>query len=70
VHGEPRLAAGAPLANDVLKCQLEPIDYAEYRATFTSEQKQRMARIFPNGVCDFGRPGVEQGPLRGTYQRY
>jgi hypothetical protein len=29
-----------------------------------------MARIFPDGVCDFTKPGVEQVPLRGTYQRY
>ena len=70
VHSEPRLVAGAPLANDVLKCQLKPINYAEYKVTFTVAQKARMSAIFPSGVCDFSKPGVEQVPLKGTYQRY
>ena len=70
VHGEPRLQAGAPLSNDVLKCQTKPIDYADYRATFTDAQKLLMAQIFPAGVCDFSKPGVEQVALKGTYQRY
>jgi len=26
VHGDPRIAAGAPLAGDILKCALKPID--------------------------------------------
>ncbi len=70
VHSEPRLVAGAPLTNDVLKCQLKPINYAEYKATFTVAQKTRMAAIFSSGVCDFSKPGVEQVPLKGTYRRY
>jgi hypothetical protein len=70
VHGEPRLVAGASLANDVLKCQLKPIDYSEYKVTFSVAQKARMAAIFPSGVCDFSKPGVGQVPLKGTYQRY
>lgn len=70
VHSEPRLVAGAPLTNDVLKCQLKPINYAEYKATFTVAQKARMAAMFPSGVCDFSKPGVEQVPLKGTYRRY
>jgi hypothetical protein len=70
VHGEPRLIAGAPLTNDIVKCQLKPIDYASYQQQFSAGQKQRLAAIFPNGVCDYSRPGVEQVALRGTYQRY
>jgi len=70
VHSEPRLVAGAPLTNDVLKCQLKPIKYDEYKVTFTVEQKARMSAIFPAGVCDFSKPGVGQVPLKGTYQRY
>ena len=53
VHSEPRLVAGAPLTNDVLKCQLKPINYAEYKTTFSVAQKTGMAAIFPSGVCDF-----------------
>lgn len=70
VHSEPRLVAGAPLTNDVLKCQLKPLNYADYKMTFTGSQKQRMAAIFPSGVCDFSKPGVEQVPLKGAYRRY
>ena len=70
VHSEPRLVAGAPLTNDVLKCQLKPVNYADYKTTFTVAQKARMAAIFPAGVCDFSKPGVEQVPLKGTYRRY
>jgi hypothetical protein len=70
VHSEPRLVAGAPLTNDVLKCRLKPINYSDYKVSFTDAQKARMAAIFPGGVCDFSKPGVEQVPLRGTYQKY
>jgi hypothetical protein len=70
VHGEPRLAAGAPLTNDVLKCQLKSIHYGDYKVAFTEAQKARMATVFPSGVCDFTKPGVEQVGLKATYQRY
>jgi hypothetical protein len=70
VHSEPRLVAGAPLTNDVMKCQLKPINYADYRVSFTDSQKVRMTAIFPQGVCNFSKPGVEQMPLKGTYRRY
>ena len=70
VHSEPRLIAGAPLANDVLKCRLKPIDYSDYKASFTDSQKARIAAIFSAGVCDFSKPGLEQVPLKATFRRY
>jgi hypothetical protein len=70
VHSEPRLVAGAPLTNDVLKCDLKPINYADYKVSFTPTQKTRMEAIFPSGVCDYTKPGVEHRKLKGTYQRY
>jgi hypothetical protein len=70
VHSEPRLVAGAPLTNDVLKCQLKPINYGDYKVTFNEVQKTRMKAIFTTGVCDFSKPGGEQVPLKGTYQQY
>ncbi len=63
VHSEPRLVAGAPLANDIMKCQLKPIDDKDYAVEFSSDQKQELAKIFPEGVCDFSKPGVEQVAL-------
>lgn len=70
VHSEPRLVAGAPLTNDVIECQLKQIDFSEYDVTFNPTQSGRLASIFPNGVCDWSEPGVEQTPIKGTYQRY
>ena len=70
IHSEPRLVAGAPLTNDVMKCQLQPIDYSEYKVPFTAAQKTRMNAIFPAGVCDFSKPGLGQVPIKGTYQKY
>ncbi|HTE41084.1 MAG TPA: DUF6351 family protein [Steroidobacteraceae bacterium] len=70
IHGEPRLVAGAPLTNEVVKCQLKRVNYADYKATFSADQKKRMDAVFPGGVCDFSRPGVGQVPFKGTYQKY
>jgi len=69
-HSEPRLVAGAPLTNDIGKCQLKPIHFADYKVNFTDAQKARMKTIFPAGVCDFSKPGAGQAPIKGTYQRY
>ncbi|HTM50318.1 MAG TPA: DUF6351 family protein [Bryobacteraceae bacterium] len=63
----PRMAAGGPASNDVLKCQLKPLDWADYPAGLTEEEKGRLAKIFPAGVCDWSRPGVEQQPLAGAW---
>lgn len=70
VHSEPRLVAGAPLTDDVLKCSVKPVNFSEYKVTFTAAQKDRMKTVFPTGVCDFSKAGVEQVPIKGTYQRY
>ncbi len=70
VHLEPRLIAGAPLTNDVMKCQLKPIDFAEYKVKFSSAQQKRAKKIFPQGVCDWSKPGVGYSLIKGTYQRY
>ena len=70
VHSEPRLVAGAPLTNDVMKCQLKPIDFGDYKVTFTDAQKARARSVFATGVCDFSKPGVAQVPIKGTYQKY
>lgn len=59
-HAGLRLVAGGPLTNDILKCQLKPIDYADYRVEFSPEEKARLEAIFPEGVCDWSKPGVHQ----------
>ncbi len=67
----PRIAAGGPVADDVLKCVLKPIADADYgTAVFSAAEKARRAAIFPDGVCDYSRLGVEQKPLKGTWLTY
>jgi hypothetical protein len=68
-HKNPRIIAGAPIADDGLKCQLKPIDLRDYAVTFSAEEAARLRAIFTGGVCDYRKPGVAQVPLAGTYQR-
>ncbi len=66
----PRMVAGGPSANNVLKCSLKPIDFADYTVPFSPQERERLAGIFPQGVCDWSRPGIEQQKLIGTWLRY
>ncbi|MCB1672245.1 MAG: DUF6351 family protein [Gammaproteobacteria bacterium] len=59
-HAGLRLVAGGPLSNDILKCQLKPIDYGDYTVSFSDQEKARLEAIFPDGVCDWSKPGVHQ----------
>ena len=67
---DARIAAGAPWANDVLKCTLKPVDPTDYAGSLFAEQLRRLQRTFPEGVCDWSRPGVGQVPLAGTWAVY
>jgi hypothetical protein len=64
----PRLVAGEPLENNVIKCQLRPVDPAEYKVPFTAAEVAQLKAIFPQGVCDYTVPGVGQRPTEGTWQ--
>jgi hypothetical protein len=67
----PRMVAGAPITDDVIKCQLKPIDDADYLpAVFAAPEKMRLAAAFPDGVCDYSKPGVGQGVVEGTWLKY
>ena len=66
-HSTPRLTAGAPLSDDVMKCQLKPIDPKDYNVAFSPVELDQLRQIFPGGVCDYSKPGVNQVPLAGTY---
>jgi len=69
-HGDPRTAAGQPLANDILKCTTAAPDLGNYEVDFTPEQFERLQLIFPQGVCDYGEAGIGQVPLSGTWLEY
>jgi hypothetical protein len=68
-HKNPRLVAGAAITDDILKCQLKPIDAKDYKVALSPDQLKRLRGIFSGGVCDYTKPGVHQVPLGGTYQR-
>ena len=55
-----RMTAGGPDTNDVLKCQLQPLNRTDYGVSFTDEQWARLQATFPSGVCDYSLPGVAQ----------
>lgn len=69
-YGTPRYVADEPKTDDVLKCQLKPLDRAAYPVTFTPAQWQELQQAFPTGVCDYSKPGIGQGPTTPwkTYQ--
>jgi hypothetical protein len=56
----PEYVAGAPIALDIIKCQLKPIDVNDYKVFLSNEQRARLGTIFPNGVCDWSKKGVKQ----------
>ena len=69
----PRQVAGGPVAEDILKCQLKPLDFnsadfanaAGGRIEFTGDQQNRLQTVFGSGVCDWSKPGVGQQPNPG-----
>ena len=63
VYSNPRHEAGGPLAANVLKCQLKPVDARDYEVAFTEPDLARLKKAFPTGVCDFSKPGVNQTPV-------
>jgi hypothetical protein len=69
-YGDPRIAAGEPVARDILKCQLKPIEARDYKQQLTGAQIAQLRAIFPNGVCDYSRPGVEQQLIAATWLSY
>ncbi|MGH3421595.1 MAG: DUF6351 family protein, partial [Streptosporangiaceae bacterium] len=63
---DPRLVAGEPLAENVLKCQLRPLDFRDYPVSFTAADQAELRTAFPTGVCDYQLPGIGQQPPQGT----
>jgi hypothetical protein len=71
VYGTPRTVAGDAITTDTNKCQVKPLSRADYGIGFSDEQWAQLQATFPEGVCDFSRPGVDQqGTIAWqTYQR-
>ena len=67
----PAMVAGESVATDVQRCQLKPMRQSDYYPiTFTDQEWAALEQVFPGGVCDWGKPGVDQRPTIAwlTYQ--
>ena len=71
-YGTPRQVAGGPSANDNVACLLQPLDRDSYvyvvagqetpvPVPFTDDEWARLEAVFPDGVCDWTKPGLGQG---------
>jgi hypothetical protein len=70
VYANPRIVAGAPTTDDVFKCEIKPIDKADYKRPVTDAQLAALRTVFPQGVCDYSKKGVMQRPAQGTWLSY
>ncbi|MCU1600045.1 MAG: N-acetylmuramoyl-L-alanine amidase, partial [Frankiales bacterium] len=59
-YASPRIAAGGPVADDVMQCQLKPLRRDDFNAAFTDAQWAELKKAFGKGVCDYSKPGVAQ----------
>ena len=60
-YSTPRMEAGGPLTDDVMKCTLKPLSKDDYAgATFSDDEWALLEEVFPGGVCDYSKAGVSQ----------
>ena len=62
VYGTPRTVAGDAITTDANKCRLKPLRRSDYTLPFTDAKWAKLQKTFPDGVCDFTKPAVDQGP--------
>ena len=67
VYATARHVAGAPLANNIVSCHLEPLDPADYEVGFSGEEWDALEAIFPDGVCDWTRGDLHGVGYQGTW---
>ena len=63
----PRLVAGAPLANNIVSCQLKSLTADDYEVELTGEDWFALETIFPNGVCDWTKGDLHAEGYQGTW---
>jgi hypothetical protein len=66
-YTDARIAAGGPMTDDVFKCQLKPIDAKDYKTAPSADQMAALKATFPDGVCDWTKPGVGQDAKLQTW---
>ncbi|MEQ8407356.1 MAG: DUF6351 family protein [Gammaproteobacteria bacterium] len=63
----PRQVAGAPLANDIVSCQLRPVNTADYAVEFSDEEWLELSGIFSDGVCDWSQNDMSETTHQGGW---
>jgi hypothetical protein len=61
-YSTPRIAAGMPLADDTMKCELQPLERSRYSHGLSDDEWARLQQAFPTGVCDYSKPGPDRVP--------
>jgi hypothetical protein len=57
----PAMVAGEGVRTDTNKCRLKRLLRTDYYPTeFTDDQWERLKKVFPTGVCNWSRSGVDQ----------
>lgn len=69
-YQSPRHVAGAPLANDIVSCQLKPIELADYAVSFSTDEYQQLLNVFPDGVCDWPQGDSSGSRHQGTWKSF
>jgi hypothetical protein len=68
--GTPRTVAGDSIETLTNKCQLKPVDPADYPLALDPDAfAAQVAEIFPQGVCDYSKPGEGVMPTQ-TWLQY
>jgi hypothetical protein len=58
-YSDPQIEGGMPMTDDTLRCELKPLARKDYAGVaFTDAQWVQMSKLFPQGVCDFTKPGL------------
>ncbi|MEA2444748.1 MAG: hypothetical protein QOJ12_2040, partial [Thermoleophilales bacterium] len=62
VYATPRMVAGDAITTDTNRCQLKPLNRSDDYGPlpFTDAEWAELQQTFPNGVCDYSKPGVDQ----------
>jgi hypothetical protein len=66
----PRMVAGDPIANNIYKCQLKPVDRKDYQVQLSDAEWAQLKSTFSGGVCDWSKAGVSQRAPKGTWLSY
>ena len=56
----PEYVAGAPIELDAIKCQLKRDRHVGLQGVVHLAAARRLSQIFPKGVCDWSKRGVQQ----------